>query len=229
MKKHHTVKELPDTERPYEKCFEKGAEYLSDAELLAVILRTGAVGIQSLDLAKELLGYQDRGLLNLYSMSKEEMMKFEGIGKVKAIQLKCIAELSKRISCQNARKSITLDNAKSVADYYMEQMCHEPKEKLIVSLFSNSGKLITEQTVSVGTIDSSYVSPREIFYAAINHNAAYIILLHNHPSGDSRPSTSDIQITRRLQSCGELMNIPIADHIIIGEHCYYSFRENGQL
>lgn len=229
MRKHHTVKELPDTERPYEKCFEKGAAYLSDAELLAVILRTGAAGIQSVDLASELLEYHRGGLLNLYAMSKEEMMKLDGIGKVKAIQLKCIAELSKRISRLNARESVTLDSAKSVADYYMEQMCHEPQEHLVVSLFSNSGRLIAEQTVSVGTLSSSYVSPREIFYAAINHNAAYIILLHNHPSGDSQPSSSDIQITRRLRECGELMNIPIADHIIIGEHCYYSFRENGQI
>ena len=120
MRKHHTVKELPDTERPYEKCFEKGAAYLSDAELLAVILRTGAAGIQSVDLASELLEYRNGGLLNLYAMSKEEMMKLDGIGKVKAIQLKCIAELSKRISRLNARESVTLDSAKSVADYYME-------------------------------------------------------------------------------------------------------------
>lgn len=229
MKKHHTVKDLPDTERPYEKCFERGTGYLSDAELLAVILRTGTNGIQSVELAEEFLRYQGGGLLNLYSMSKEEMMSLPGIGRVKSIQLKCIAELCKRLSRLSAKEQVTLQNASSVAAYYMEQMCHETKEILMVSLFSNKGRLITEQIVSIGSISTSVVSPREIFYTAITHNAAYIILLHNHPSGEPDPSPADFRVTDTLAKCGEYMQIPLADHIIIGEHCYYSFRENGQI
>lgn len=229
MREHNTVKELPDTERPYEKCYEKGAEYLSDAELLAVILRTGTNGIRSVELAQNILNRQESGLLNLYNLSKEELMDIPGIGKVKAIQLKCIAELSKRMSRLSLKEKVTLKDAKTVAEYYMEQMRHETKEILLVSLFTSKGRLITEEVISVGTISSSVVSPREIFYAAIIHNAAYLIMLHNHPSGDPTPSANDRKVTRRMNECGQYMNIRLADHIIIGDNSYYSFRENGLL
>lgn len=229
MREHNTVKELPDTERPYEKCYEKGAEYLSDAELLAVILRTGTNGIRSVELAQNILNRQESGLLNLYNLSKEELMDIPGIGKVKAIQLKCIAELSKRMSRLSLKEKVTLKDAKTVAEYYMEQMRHETKEILLVSLFTSKGRLITEEVISVGTISSSVVSPREIFYAAIIHNAAYLIMLHNHPSGDPTPSANDRKVTRRINECGQYMNIRLADHIIIGDNSYYSFRENGLL
>lgn len=229
MREHNTVKELPDTERPYEKCYEKGAEYLSDAELLAVILRTGTNGIRSVELAQNILNRQESGLLNLYDLSKEELMDIPGIGKVKAIQLKCIAELAKRMSRLSLKEKVTLKDAKTVAEYYMEQMRHETKEILMVSLFTNKGRLITEEVISVGTISSSVVSPREIFYTAIIHNAAYLIMLHNHPSGDPTPSANDRKVTRRMNECGQYMNIRLADHIIIGDNSYYSFRENGLL
>lgn len=227
MQEHNTVKELPDTERPYEKCYERGAGYLSDAELLAVILRTGTNGIRSVELAQNILNRQDRGLLNLYDLSKEELMEIPGVGKVKAIQLKCIAELAKRMSRLSLQKTVTMKDAGSVADYYMEQMRHETKEILLISLFTNKGRLITEEVISVGTLNSSVVSPREVFYAAIIHNAAYLIMLHNHPSGDPSPSANDRRVTERMARCGEYMNIRLADHIIIGDNSYYSFRENG--
>ncbi|MCI8326754.1 MAG: DNA repair protein RadC [Lachnospiraceae bacterium] len=227
MTKRKTVKELPKTERPYEKCYGKGAEYLSDAELLAVILRTGTNGIRSIELAQEILDRQENGLLNLYDLSKEELMNIPGIGKVKAVQLKCIAELSKRMSRLSLQEKVILNDAKTVAEYYMEQMRHETKEILMVSLFTNKGRLIAEEVVSVGTINSSIVSPREIFYTAIIHNAAYLILLHNHPSGDPSPSANDHMVTEHVLECGQYMNIQLADHIIIGDNSYYSFRENG--
>ncbi len=227
MQEHNTVKELPDTERPYEKCYERGAGYLSDAELLAVILRTGTNGIRSVELAQNILNRQDRGLLNLYDLSKEELMEIPGVGKVKAIQLKCIAELAKRMSRLSLQKTVTMKDAGSVAEYYMEQMRHETKEILLISLFTNKGRLITEEVISVGTLNSSVVSPREVFYAAIIHNAAYLIMLHNHPSGDPSPSANDRKVTERMARCGEYMNIRLADHIIIGDNSYYSFRENG--
>lgn len=229
MTKHHTVKDLPNTERPYEKCFLKGAEYLSDAELLAVILRTGTNGVKSVELAQQILERHEGGLLNLYSLSKEDFMKISGVGKVKAIQLKCVAELCKRINMLSFKEQVELQDAKSVSAYYMEQMRHETKEILMVSLFTNQGRLITEEIVSIGTIDSTVVSPREIFYTAINYNAAYMILLHNHPSGDPSPSEADRQVTKKLICCGQYMNIQLADHIIIGDKRYYSFRENGQI
>lgn len=226
MKVHGTVKELPNTERPYEKCYEKGAEYLTDAELLAVILRTGTNGIRSVELAQNILNRQKNGLLNLFQLSKEELMELPGIGKVKAIQLKCIAELTKRMSRLSSRERVTLDKPASVADYYMEQLRHETREVLMVSLFTNKGALISDEVISMGTINHSIISPREIFYKAIIHNAAYLILLHNHPSGDPSPSENDRLVTEHLRTCGEYMNIHLADHIIIGDNKYYSFREN---
>lgn len=224
-----TVKELPNSEKPYEKCYEKGEEYLSDAELLAVILRTGTNGRNSIELAQDILSRHNNGLLGLYELSKEELMETAGIGKVKAIQLKCIAELSKRINCLCAKEKVILNDPKSVAEYYMEQMRHETKEISMISLFTNKGRLITDERISVGSIDCSVISPREIFYKAIIHNAAYFILLHNHPSGDPAPSQNDVDVTCRLSECGQYMNIYLADHIIIGDNSYYSFGENGRL
>lgn len=229
MKKHETVKELPNTEKPYEKCFEKGAEYLSDAELLAVILRTGTNGIRSVELAQNILNSRKKGLLNLYDLSKEELMTIPGIGKVKAVQLKCIAELSRRISRLSLKRDVLLSDAKAVASYYMEQMRHESREVLVVSLFTSKGALISDKVISVGNISSSVVSPREIFYTAIINNAAYFVMLHNHPSGDPQPSAEDRQVTDHLSRCGKYMKIQLADHIIIGDNSYYSFRENGLL
>ena len=110
-----------------------------------------------------------------------------------------------------------------------DRLRHETKEVLLVSLFTGKGRLITEQVVSVGSINSSVVSPREIFYTAIIHNAAYLILLHNHPSGDPTPSEQDFKVTEHLKICGKYMDIQLADHIIIGDNQYYSFRENGRL
>lgn len=229
MKTHETVKELPDTERPYEKCLEKGAGYLSDAELLAVILRTGTNGMRSTELAQNILNVQKGGLLNLCSLSLEELMRLPGIGKVKAIQLKCIAELAKRISRLSHKEGVVLASADTVAAYYMEQLRHESREILMVSLFSNRGRLIADEVISIGTINSSVVSPREVFYKAIIHNAAYLILLHNHPSGDPSPSENDRKVTMHISECGQYMGIRLADHIIIGDNSYYSFRENGLL
>lgn len=170
-----------------------------------------------------------RGFLGLYDLSKEELLQIPGIGKVKAdtVKMYCRTEQADQPSFLTGGGN--LECAESVANYYMEQLRHETKEVLLVSLFTGKGRLITEQVVSVGSINSSVVSPREIFYTAIIHNAAYLILLHNHPSGDPTPSEQDFKVTEHLKICGKYMDIQLADHIIIGDNQYYSFRENGRL
>lgn len=225
MPKHLTVKELPEYERPYEKCRAKGASSLSDAELISAIIRTGSVGEKSIDLADRVLSADSHGLLNLVYLDVEELMKIRGIGTVKAVQLKCAAELAKRLSMACRREDVCLNNPASIASYYMERLRHEQRETLLLTMYNASNLLLGDEILSVGTSNASLVSPVEIFRTALKKHAEYIVLLHNHPSGDPEPSSEDILITERVKQCGELMGIPLMDHVIIGDNRYFSFRE----
>ena len=224
-----TPKELPESERPYEKCLSRGAEFLSDAELLAVILRTGSPGENVLDLARRILAQRPGNLLVLYESSMQQLLKLPGIGRVKAIQLKCVAELSKRIAATRRTCDIVMNDAHTVADYYMESLRHEQKEQLIVCMFDGRCHLIGDVTLSIGTVNASLVSPREIFLKALEYHAVHIILLHNHPSGLSLPSQQDRQVTQQITACGKMLGIELSDHIIIGDKQYYSFREQEMI
>lgn len=229
MNHHLTVKELPESEKPYEKCLHYGAEYLSDAELLAVIIRTGMQGRKSIDVAQEILNCKEKSLLNLYYLSIKELMDVPGIGMVKAVQLKCLAEITKRMTKAVRLREVTLNSAASVAAYFMEELRHEDREKLMVCMFDSQCVLLGEELISVGTINSSLVSPREIFSRALANQAVYIILLHNHPSGVPIPSVQDKLVTKRVWDCGELIGIHLSDHIIIGDNKYFSFKEENLL
>lgn len=229
MDTHITMKEMPDSEKPYEKCSRYGAQVLSDAELVAVILRTGTKGMTSLQTAQVLLGKKEKNLLNLIHMQTKEMEAIPGIGRVKAVQLKCIAELAKRIASTTRTGQINLCEPDTIAQYYMESLRHEPREKLLLTMFDAKCRLLGDAVISVGTVKNSLVSPREIFLKALEYNAVHIVLLHNHPSGDPTPSEADKRVTRRVASCGDMMDIVLADHIIIGDNRYISFRENGLL
>ena len=224
-----TIKELPDSERPYEKFLKYGAAALSDAELLAVIIKSGTNGMRSVEVAQHFLNTGKRNLLNLYDISYEEMTKIHGIGKVKAIQLKCVAELSKRITETKYYNKIRLNCPVTIADYYMERLRHERREHLILCMFDSKCHLIGDKLLSVGSIDSSIVSPREIFRAALNCNAVHLILVHNHPSGVPEPSDTDNVVTERISQCGRIMGIQLSDHIIIGDKSYYSYREKNRI
>lgn len=229
MNTHITMKEMPESEKPYEKCLRRGAKELSDAELLAVILRTGTKDRTSLQLAQHLLQGGEQNLLNLVTMTTEEMQKIQGIGKVKAVQMKCIAELAGRITQTRRAVRVNLNEPESVAGYYMEALRHEPKEKLLLAMFDAKCSLLGDAVVSVGTVKHSLVSPREVFLKALEYKAVHMVLLHNHPSGDPTPSEADRQVTKRICACGKMMDIALADHIIIGDNQYISFREKGLL
>ncbi len=229
MKSTMTIKDLPDSEKPYEKFLKYGAGSLSDAELLAVIIKSGTSGARSVDVARHLLNTGQRNLLNLYDISYKEMTKIRGIGKVKAIQLKCVAELSKRITETKYHNEICLDHPESVAIYFMEKLRHERREHLMACMFDSKCRLIGEHLLSLGSIDSSIVSPREIFRAALACNAVHLILVHNHPSGVPEPSGADDIVTEQIAQCGRLMGILLSDHIIIGDRSYYSYREKKRI
>lgn len=225
----HTMKSIPKEERPYEKCLSKGAESLSDAELLAVILRTGSKGESALELSRKVLAQngEGNGLLGIYHMSISDLLKVRGLGKVKAIQLKCVAELSKRISRSTFSDGISFNNPVVVAEYYMEELRHQEQEILILVMVNSKGRLIKDQVISKGTVRASLISPREIFIEAIRHQAVNILLLHNHPSGVPDPSEEDIALTMRVKEAGSLIGIELLDHIIIGDRQAVSMREQG--
>lgn len=230
MNRMNTMKDIPNAERPYEKCLKQGAEALSDAELLAVLLRTGTKGENVLALAKRLL-YEDggAGLLGIHQFSFQSLMKLKGIGKVKAVQLLCLSELAKRLSKASVEPRLRFSSSQSVAEYYMEDLRHRNQEVMKLLLLNSKAELIDETNISKGTVNASLVTPRELFVEALKKEAVSMILLHNHPSGDPTPSRDDILTTKRISECGLLIGIELLDHIIIGNNCYVSFQEENLL
>lgn len=225
--KYFMIKEMFQDERPYEKCRKYGAAALSNAELLAVLIRTGTQGQSALDLAGHLLGTScgENGLLNIHSFTLEKLKEIKGIGFVKAIQILCISELAKRLAKESAKDGLIMNLPSTIAEYYMEDMRHHGQEHMKLLMLNTKSKLLGESDVSKGTVNASLVSPRELFLAALEKKAVSIILIHNHPSGDPTPSQHDILFTRRVKEAGELIGINLLDHIIIGNNCYISFAE----
>ncbi len=222
---------LPKDERPYERCMYHGAEQLSDRELLAVLLRTGAKGKTVLELAGDILKLSPdrKGFTGLRRLSLKELSAVRGIGKVKAVQLKCILELARRIAREEAGKGVYFRTPGAIAEYYMEDMRHQEQELLLLLMLNQKGRLLRETYMFKGTVNASMISPREIFLEALSARAVQIVLLHNHPSGDAEPSREDMNVTRRISEAGRVLGIQLADHIIIGEHTYMSFREKNYL
>ena len=229
MENNQTVKSMCIEERPYEKCERFGESNLTDIELLAIILRTGTKGRSALDLARKILYTESgaEGLMNVHRLSKEELKRMHGIGPVKAIQIRCLSELTKRLAKASGVRNLNFSNPKSIADYYMEDMRHLKEERMKLLMFNTKTRLLGETEVSKGTVNASLISPRELFIEALTKNAVTIILLHNHPSGDPSPSKEDMLLTKRVQNAGALIGIQLLDHIIIGNNCYVSFVEEG--
>lgn len=226
-----TIKEMLEEERPYEKSRRFGTKSLTDIELLAVLLRTGVKGENSLELAKKIL-YPDncpQGLAGVHQWTYEKLTKLKGIGAVKATQILCVLELARRLSKSDALKHLSFTSPASIAEYYMEDMRHQKQEHMKLLMLNTKTMLIGESNISKGTVNASLISPRELFIEALERNAVSIILLHNHPSGDPTPSKEDILITKRICEAGNLIGIELLDHIIIGNNCYISFVEKQMM
>lgn len=215
-------------EMPYEKFKRFGSENLTESELLAIILRTGTHDLNVVDLSKAILS-QAGSLNGLCRMDLNSLMAFKGIGEVKAIRIKCLAELSCRMSRELASGGLIFQSPSSVADYYMESLRHEKRERVILLLLDSKSMLLKEMVLSKGTINVSLISPREILVEALKVDAVAILILHNHPSGDSSPSHQDLLITEKVQKSAELLDVELVDHIIIGDKQYFSFREANLL
>ncbi len=225
------MKEIPSGERPYEKVLNYGPGMLSDAELLAVVLRTGSKNSNSVDLARSILklhpAYQS--LTALYHLTLQQLTSIKGMGNVKAIQILCIVELSKRLSRCSAEHTLSFHEPESIADYYMEYLCHLAREELHVMFFDSRHRMIRELKIAEGTVREAATTPREILIEGLKCEALFMILIHNHPSGVPTPSEADFHFTKRVKRASELIGILLSDHIIIGEHCYVSFKERGYL
>ena len=214
---------------PYERFMEKGPESLTDAELLSIIIRTGTSNRTPMEIGSYVLSLCEKygkGISGIRYLTMDDLLSISGIGQVKAVKLMCIAEISNRIARSKAKENLCFKDPGTVAGYYMEKMCNYRREHAVVACLNNQDRLICEFELSVGTVNSAPLSPREVFLYAIKNNAVNIILLHNHPGGDPTPSMSDIRMTKEIKEAGILLDIRLLDHIIIGDHKYYSFTEN---
>lgn len=219
------------TELPYDKFDRIGAAGLSDIELLAVILSSGTRRMNVLELAAAIIYKADPNgrLIGLGRISYEELISIDGIGRVKAIMICCIIEMSKRLSTQFRQYEITLKSPATIAAYYMEQLRHSDVE-IVMALYTDSAmNLLKSLILTVGSNNSSIVSSRDVYINALKYKAGFVILIHNHPSGDPSPSSYDIEITRKLIEAGKLIDIPLVDHIIIGDMKYISLKEAGYI
>lgn len=223
------MREIPESERPYEKVLRYGAGGLSDAELLAVILRTGSKKANSVETARQILKLHPvhKKLTALYHLTLQQLMSIEGIGEVKAIQVLCIAELSKRISRCRSEELLSLTSPQSIADYYMEELRHLEREELRAMFFDNQCRMICDVKLAEGTVNCAVSTPREICSTGLKCGACSMVLVHNHPSGNINPSKQDLLFTSQVASAAEMIGIPLSDHIIIGNQDYFSMKERG--
>ncbi|HLD61704.1 MAG TPA: DNA repair protein RadC, partial [Patescibacteria group bacterium] len=216
------IKDLPKIERPREKLVAKGAENLKDSELLAILLRTGRAGKNVIEIASQILAKNSKK--RLLQMNYQDLLKISGIDSAKAVTLLAAFELSKRVLEVNDTSSPTISNAKD-AVAQLTDLRDLKKEHFVVLYLNARNQLVHKETVSIGTLNANLVHPREVFEPAIKHSAANIIVAHNHPSGDSKPSEDDLEITKRLTEAGKIMGIEIADHIIVAKNSHLSFKE----
>ena len=219
------MKELPITERPYEKLEMYGASALSNAELIAIIIKSGTKNESSVNIAQRILALGENNGNNLkflQDLSLEELKKIKGIGKVKAIQLKAICELTKRMSRPIYTNSVQINSPKEIAELLINEMCYEKREIVKVVLLNIKNKIIKIVDVCYGGTNSAILKPKDVLQEAIRLGVPKIILVHNHPSGDPTPSKSDFEFTDRLLEASRTMGIELLDHIVIGENKFES-------
>lgn len=219
------VKDLPLDDRPREKLLLRGPQNLTDAELIAILLRTGTKGKSVIAMAQEIIS-KENNLAQLAAKSSADLVKTSGVGKDKAATLLAAFEISRRILYQSkwySQKKIT--SPADIAEIFIPLLRDEIKEQFIVVCLNSSNKIIKYEKISQGNLNSSVVHPREIFKSAVENNSASIILIHNHPSENPEPSNEDISITKKIVEAGKMMDIPVFDHVIIAGNSYTSFVE----
>lgn len=225
---HTRIKEWPEAERPREKLLQQGARSLSDAELLALLIESGTGGVTAVDLAKRLLT-EYRNLNILASKGVGELVRMKGIGVARGARILAAFEIGRRIQSGRIEKNTKIGSPADIVRYYLPKFGKLRKEVFSVVLLDSGNRIIRDVTITQGTLNASVVHPREVFKAAVDHLAAGVVLLHNHPSGEPLPSEDDKHITSQLVEAGKMMGIPILDHIILADNQYFSFAKEGLL
>lgn len=220
------IQRLPEAERPRERLMIHGPDSLSTTELVAILLGSGTKSKPVLELAQEIVMFFG-GLNRLAEATLEELCQIKGIGLAKAIQLKAATSLGLRLSKQTMLPGSRIEHPMQAYHLIKEQVQNEKRELFLAIFQDTKNCLICHEIIAIGTLSNSLVHPREVFYPAIRHKAASLILVHNHPSGDPTPSTQDYSVTETLIQAGRVIGIPINDHLIIGHQGYVSLRQKG--
>jgi DNA repair protein RadC len=223
---HTLIRDLPANERPRERLRDSGAERLSNAELLAIILRTGMASENVIELSNRLLS-QWGGLAGLHHASFAELCNTKGVGEAKAAQLKAALEIGRRLLFAEGDIRYQINDPSAVYRLFTAEMRLLKQEELRVILLSNKNHVIASPVVYRGTVQSSNVRPAEVFREAVRQTAPRIIIMHNHPSGDPTPSAEDVRTTRELVDAGRLLDIEVLDHVVIGDGRWKSLRQEG--
>jgi len=228
-KNYTPIREWAEDDRPREKLLLKGRQSLSDAELIAILMGSGSRNESAVDLAKRILRTSQDNLLELSKLSVMDLIKFKGVGEAKAVCIIAALELGKRRRGAEVleRKKITC--SKDVFEYFTSVIGDYTFETFFILLLNRANKIIRHIQISEGGITGTVADPKKIFKLALEHNGTSIILCHNHPSGNVNPSDADIRLTKKLKNAGEMLDIPVLDHIILGEEKYFSFADEGEL
>ena len=229
MSKKKSIKEWAKDDRPREKMAEKGKAAMSDSELLAILLRTGKEGQSAVDLAREILGKANNNLINLSNFTLKELEAFKGVGKAKAITIMAALELGKRRRGAEANLPDEVKDSTTSFERFLSHIDDMKQEHFLVMYLDQSFHELKVECISNGGTTNVIADPRIIFKHALNYGATCIILGHNHPSGNPRPSKDDRQLTQKIVSAGQLLDIAVVDHIVIGNERYYSFRDHGEM
>lgn len=222
------IKDFPHTERPREKMLAQGSSFLSNQELLAILLGTGTREESVLSLAQRLLMHFE-GLALLRDSTIEELTAIKGIGNAKGVLILAAIEIGKRMHQLKPMERYVIRSPEDGADYVMEEMRNLNQEHFVVLFLNTKNQIIHRQTIFIGSLNASIVHPREVFREAVKRSAASIICAHNHPSGDPAPSQEDILVTKRLAECGKMIGIELLDHLVIGDRKFVSLKEKGYL
>ncbi|RYL94681.1 DNA repair protein RadC [Sporolactobacillus sp. Y61] len=222
------MKDVPCEDRPRERLIRDGAQSLSDRDLLAIILRSGSRYESVLELSGRLIS-EFGGIENLQEASVEELGKIRGIGTAKAVQLLASFEIAKRLVRHRSDQRYTIRSPEDGAQFVMEEMRTLKQEHFVAVFLNTKNQVLHKSTIFIGSLNASIVHPREVFKEAVRRSAASMICFHNHPSGDPSPSREDVDVTKRLVSCGKMLGVDVLDHIVIGDRKYISLKQKGMM
>jgi DNA repair protein RadC len=223
------IKSWSPDDRPREKLLMKGTSSLSDAELIAILIGTGTANVSAVDVAKKVLAHVENNLDRLAKLSVKELMKAKGIGEAKAITIVAALELGRRRKDQGPDEKPKIDGSKTVFDLIKGDLMDLPHEEFWVVLLNRANRLIRKKRISEGGVSGTVADPKIIFKLAVEELASGIIVVHNHPSGNLKPSESDISLTKKIREAGKVLEITVLDHLIIAHDRYFSFTDEGLL